>query len=186
MTLPCRMGNPSAARPPGRLESWLALAAFVACLAGHFAGAMVGWQSRNLPGVEYRQAQTAISAYFIKESRDFSLAYPTPVLGKPWSIPLEFPLYQWTAVAVSDVTGLGLTKAGRVVSLACFYLMLPALFLLLGRWRVAPGHRWLVLAVVVLFLVVVMVIQFQQFSLLVNSLCVRMPYKLLVRKIYQD
>jgi len=144
-----RMGIPTAPRPPGRLESWLALAVFVACLAGHFAGAMVGWQSRNLPGVEYRQAQTALSAYFIKEGRDFSLAYPTPVLGKPWSIPLEFPLYQWTVVAVSDVTGLGLTKAGRVVSLACFYLVLPALYLLLGRWRVAPGHRWLVLAVVV-------------------------------------
>jgi len=149
MTFASRMGIPSAVRPPGRLESWVALAVFVACLAGHFAGAMVGWQSRNLPGVEYRQAQTALSAYFIKEGRDFSLAYPTPVLGKPWSIPLEFPLYQWTVVAVSDATGLGLTKSGRVVSLACFYLMLPALYLLLGRWRVAPGHRWLVLAVVV-------------------------------------
>ena len=110
---------------------------------------MVGWQSKNLPGVEYRQAQTAISAQFIKRENNFSLAYPTPVLGKPWSIPLEFPLYQWTVVVVSKLTGLGITKAGRVVSMACFYLMLPAIYLLLARWRVAPGHRWLVLAVVV-------------------------------------
>ncbi len=127
----------------------MALAVFVACLAFHFWGALVGWQSRNLPGVEYRQAQTAISAYFINQEDNFSLAYPTPVLGKPWSIPLEFPLYQWTVVGVSRATGLNLTKSGRAVSLACFYLMLPAIYLLLARWRVAPGHRWLVLAVVV-------------------------------------
>jgi hypothetical protein len=143
------MGNPSVAPPPGRLESWLALAVFAGCLGLHFAGAMVGWQSKNLPGVEYRQAQTALSAQFIQRENNFSLAYPTPVLGKPWSIPMEFPLYQWTVVAVSNGTHLGLTKSGRAVSLAGFYLMLPALYLLLARWRVAPGHRWLVLAVVV-------------------------------------
>ena len=143
------MGNPAASRPPRRLGLWAALAVFAGCLAFHFGGAMVGWQSKNLPGVEYRQAQTAVSALFINRDDNFSLAYPTPVLGKPWSIPLEFPLYQWTVVEVSRVTGLGLIKAGRAVSLACFYLMLPAIYLLLARWRVAPGHRWLVLAVVV-------------------------------------
>ncbi|MEO6874088.1 MAG: hypothetical protein ABI222_04635 [Opitutaceae bacterium] len=143
------MGNPSVARVPGRMESWLALAVFVGCVACHFGAAMIGWQSKNLPGVEFRQAQTALSAQFIKQENNFSLAYPTPVLGKPWSIPLEFPLYQWTVVVVGRLTGLGLTKSGRVVSMACFYLMLPAVYLLLARWRVAPGHRWLVLAVVV-------------------------------------
>ena len=94
---------------------------------------MVGWESKNLPGVEYRQAQTAISALFIKQDNNFSLAYPTPVLGKPWSIPLEFPLYQWTVVVVSKQTGLGVTKSGRVVSMACFYLMLPAVYLVMMR-----------------------------------------------------
>jgi hypothetical protein len=143
------MGTPSALRPPTRLEAWLALAGFAVCLGFHFAGALVGWQSRNLPGVEYRQAQTAISAYFINQEDNFSPAYPTPVLGKPWSIPLEFPLYQWTVVELSRASGLSLTKAGRAVSLACFYLLLPAIYLLLGRWQVAPGYRWLVLAVVV-------------------------------------
>ena len=143
------MGIPSALRTPSSREAWLALAVFAACLGFHFRGALVGWQSRNLPGVEYRQAQTAISAFYINQEDNFSLAYPTPVLGKPWSIPLEFPLYQWTVVSVSRVTGLSLTKAGRAVSLACFYLMLPAIYLLLARWHVAPGHRWLVLGVVV-------------------------------------
>lgn len=122
---------------------------FACCLAFHGWGVAVGWKSRNLPGQEFRQAQTALSAYFIQQDRDFSLAYPTPVLGSPWSIPMEFPLYQWTVVLASDLTGWELTEAGRAVSIACFYLMLPAVYLLLGWWRIAPGWRWLVLAVVV-------------------------------------
>jgi len=134
---------------PTRMIPGLALAVFVVCLAFHVWAVQVGWQSKNLPGVEYRQAQTALSAYWIKAENNFSLAYPTPVLGKPWSIPMEFPLYQWTVAAVSQVTGLELIKAGRVVSQVCFYLCLPAIFLLLARWTVAVRHRWLVLATVV-------------------------------------
>lgn len=136
-------------RPPSAGEGrwWLAL--FAAGLLFHLWGMTVGWESRNMPGVEYRQAQTAISAFFIKQENNFSLEYPTPVLGKPWSIPMEFPLYQWTVAMVSKVTGLGITKSGRLVGIACFYLCLPALFLLLERWRVDRARRWLVLAVVV-------------------------------------
>lgn len=135
-------------REPLRWESRLALAVFVACLCFHFWGVQVGWQSKNLPGGEFRQAQTALSAYWIKAENNFALTYPTPVVGKPWSIPMEFPLYQWTVVVTGKLTGWGLTKAGRAVSIACFYLTLPAVFLLLRRWNVAPGRRWLVLAVV--------------------------------------
>lgn len=134
---------------PAPLDNRIALGLFIACLAFNFWGvAVVGWQSKNLPGGEFRQAQTAISAYWIKADHDFALAYPTPVMGKPWSIPMEFPLYQWTVAVVSQATNWSITKAGRAVSIACFYLSLPALFLLLRRWQVAPGRRWLVLAVV--------------------------------------
>ena len=143
------MEAPTTPVPPSPLESRLALGVFLLCLLFNFWGMGVGWQSKNLPGGEFRQAQTALSAYWIKAENNFSLAYPTPVVGKPWSIPMEFPLYQWTVVVTGKLTGLGLTKAGRAVSIACFYLTLPAIFLLLGRWRVAPARRWLVLAVVV-------------------------------------
>lgn len=134
---------------PTPAEHRLALALFVACAALFAWGVSVGWESRNLPGVEFRQAQTALSAHFIKQERNFSPAYPTPVLGKPWSVPMEFPLYQWTVAVLGNATGLGVVKAGRLVSIACFVLMLPALYLLLGRWRVAPARRWPVLALVV-------------------------------------
>lgn len=143
------MESPAAVSEPSRLEGRLAVALFLLCLAFHFWGVQVGWRSRNLPGGEFRQAQTALSAYWIKQENNFSLAYPTPVVGKPWSVPMEFPLYQWTVVVTGKLTNWSLTKAGRAVSIACFYLALPAVFLLLRRWNVAPRHRWLVLALVV-------------------------------------
>ena len=132
----------------GRGEKFIAVILFCGLLAFHGWGAGVGWKNLNLPGGEFRQAQTAISAYFIQLNHDFSLDYPTPVLGKPWSVPFEFPLYQWAVVWLSDTTGLDLTKAGRTVNLACFYLSLPALFLLLGRLGLTWPRRLVALGFV--------------------------------------
>ncbi|MDI1247454.1 MAG: hypothetical protein PSV13_01100 [Lacunisphaera sp.] len=114
----------------------------------HFWAATVGWRSNNLPGGEFRQAQTAISTYFIQQEDNFSLAYPTPVLGKPWSTPMEFPLYQWSVAGLSTATGMDLTQAGRAVSLACFYLTLPAIFLLLGHLNIPRLHRLISLGLI--------------------------------------
>lgn len=118
---------------------------FVVLLVFSAWGIGVGWRSMNLPGCEFRQTQTAVSAYFIQKENNFSLAYPTPVLGKPWSIPMEFPLYQWTVVGVSNGTGMALTQAGRAVSAVCFYLGLPAFYLLLGRLGLTHPRRLLAL-----------------------------------------
>jgi hypothetical protein len=123
-------------------------ALFVALLAFNFWAVSVGWKNLNLPGCEFRQAQTAVSAYFIQQDHDYSLAYPTPVLGTPWSIPMEFPLYQWTVAAISNRTGWSLTSTARGVSAFCFYAALPALYLLLGSLGFARGLRLLVLSFV--------------------------------------
>jgi hypothetical protein len=90
-----------------------------------------------------------MTALFVQREHNFALAYPTPVLGKPWSIPFEFPLYQWTVVVVSDATGMPLTQAGRAVSAGCFYLALPAAWLLLGRLGLGRSRRLVVLGMVV-------------------------------------
>jgi hypothetical protein len=131
------------ARSSDRAEGRLTAVLFCLLFCFHAWTMTLGWTSLALPGVEFRQAQTAISAHFIQTERNFSLAYPTPVLGKPWSIPMEFPLYQWATVWVSDATGLPLTQSGRAVSLACFYATLPALYLLLGCSGLAPSRRLL-------------------------------------------
>jgi hypothetical protein len=131
-------------RNPARHEL-IAPGVFAILLVFHIWGVMAGWQSRSLPGNEFRQAQTAISALFIQRENNFSLAYPTPVLGAPWSVPFEFPLYQWSVVLVSNVTGVPLIQSGRAVSVICFYLCLPALWLLLRRIGVPIFGRWLIL-----------------------------------------
>jgi len=140
-----RMAESNLVPRPDRRESTFAAALFCLALAFHFWGATVGWKSLNLPGCEFRQTQTGISAFFIQREHNFSLAYPTPVLGKPWAIPMEFPLYQWTVVWVSDALKLPLTQSARAVSLVCFYLSLPAFYLLLARIGLSRPRRLLVL-----------------------------------------
>ena len=74
----------------------------------------------------FRQTQTAISAYWIMKGGPL-IAYETPVLGSPWSIPFEFPLYQWI-VALLGKIGVPLDAAGRVVSFVFFYACLWPLY----------------------------------------------------------
>lgn len=72
----------------------------------------------NLPLTEqhgFRQTQTAISVYWMIRGGPW-LDYWTPVLGVPWSIPFEFPLYQWIVAALVNATGMGIDPAGRLVS----------------------------------------------------------------------
>lgn len=63
----------------------------------------------------FRQTQTALtSLWFIKDG--FKFAYETPVAGAPWSIPLEFPIYQYLVAITSEALGSGLDATGRVIS----------------------------------------------------------------------
>jgi hypothetical protein len=84
--------------------------------------------------------------YLIKDG--LRLDYPTPLLGKPWSVPLEFPLYQSAVAVIAQATRLPIEQAGRAVGLAFFYLMLPAAYLLLGRLGLAPSRRLVALCLV--------------------------------------
>lgn len=122
--------------------------AFIAVLLVHLSVALLGWADTASVETDFRQAQTAISTHFIQQEGDYSLAYPTPILGKPWSIPMEFPLYQWTVAKLVTWFDWPLVSTGRGVSLACFYLTLPAWFLLLGGAGLPPPRRWGVLIIV--------------------------------------
>src|SRR5262249_20433758 len=62
----------------------------------------IGWNNPITDYHAFRQTQTAISAYYMV-GRPPSLAYETPVLGPPWSIPFEFPLYQWVVAGLVTV-----------------------------------------------------------------------------------
>ena len=77
----------------------------------------------------FRQTQTALTSYWLLKN-GFSFAYETPVAGTPWSIPFEFPIYQYIVALISQILGCSLNATWRLVSY--FFLVLcliPARFI---------------------------------------------------------
>ena len=68
----------------------------------------------------FRQTQTAISIFYMLKGGPI-LGYETPVLGYPWAIPFEFPVYHSIVAAFSYFFG-HLDATGRLVSYAFFIL----------------------------------------------------------------
>lgn len=136
-------------RIPLRRENVFLVGVFCAALIAHFYCTTLNWTCPFMAGHEFRQSQTAIVSYYIDEQNNFSPLYETPILGKPWvSILLEVPVYEWSVVLLSRATGLPHFLAARGLSLACFYLALPALYLLLGRFGLTKPRRLFALALV--------------------------------------
>jgi len=69
----------------------------------------------------FRESQTALDIESIVRGDGF-LNYQTPVLGPPWTIPFEFPLYQGIAAGAMRLFGTRLEETGRAVSILFFYL----------------------------------------------------------------
>jgi hypothetical protein len=131
------------------LERRLLIGVFVAALIYSLHGITYHWTMGYMSGHEFRQAHTAIVAYYIDKQDNFSLLYETPIFGKPWvSLLLEVPIYEWSVVLLSRASGLEHVVAARTITAACFYLTLPALWLLLGRLALPRPRRLLVLALI--------------------------------------
>lgn len=130
-------------------ENRAILGLFVATMIMHFWLATFNWTMPFMPGHEFRQAQTALISYYIDLQNNFSLLYEAPILGKPWvSILLEVPIYEWAVVGLSRSTGWPHVESARAISLACFYLTLPAVFGLLQLVVESGARRLLVLALI--------------------------------------
>jgi len=129
--------------------NWVFAGIFCVALIAHFYLTTANWRTPFMPGHEFRQAQTALISYYIDKQNNFSPLYETPVLGKPWvSILLEVPVYEWSVVWLSRLAHIPHFMAARTVSLTCFYLALPAFYLLLGRLSIERSRRLLVLALI--------------------------------------
>jgi len=111
----------------------IALVHAIYILAFHIDGPIAGYRS-------FRPSQTALTAYWLLRGGQW-LAYETPVLGAPWSIPFEFPTFQLLTAALAG-TGVPLNAAGRIVAFA-FYVgtlwPLRSLFISAGLGR--PAFR---------------------------------------------
>ncbi len=81
-----------------------------------------------------RQTHTAITAYWLMRGSPW-LAYETPILGAPWSLPLEFPFYQLLVAKLAGWTGLSLDSIGRLVSYLFVVLTIIPVRMLARAWK---------------------------------------------------
>ena len=72
---------------------------------------------------EFRETQTAISAYWMMQGGP-KIIYQTPVLGAPYTIPFEFPFFQWLTSLLSSLTSLPIQSSARTISFVFFWICL--------------------------------------------------------------
>lgn len=142
--MPDHHENDSVNRP----GDWVLLGVFLAAALGALWMVTERWDASILDRYEFRQLQTALSAYWI-QADGFKLDYLTPLFGPPWSIPMEFPTYQACVAALSSLSGQPLEQTGRLVSLLFFAATLPPLYDLLGLAGLSPSRRLLAMVLVI-------------------------------------
>lgn len=99
---------------------------------------------------EFRQAQTALSVWDIREHGISWLHPKLPLFGPPWECPLEYPVFQLVAAAIDSIAPWhNLDTSIRVTSLVFFYLASVALYLLARQLFERPAIALLASAVFV-------------------------------------
>ncbi|RDJ00432.1 hypothetical protein DVT68_06455 [Dyella solisilvae] len=101
--------------PYSALANGLAVGVWLLALVFNLLTLVWSWSQPILDQHGFRQTQTALSAYWLHAGGPL-LAYQTPTLGAPWTIPFEFPLYQWFVAALAGVLPFSLDQVGRLVS----------------------------------------------------------------------
>jgi len=104
--------------------------------------ARIGWSNTLNEAHSFRQSQTATTAFYMV-GKPFALAYETPVLGKPWAIPMEFPLYQLIVARIVELVDSPLDQTGRFVALTFFLLTNIPLYHLVREAGVSANRAWL-------------------------------------------
>ncbi|MFA6176540.1 MAG: glycosyltransferase family 39 protein [Phycisphaerae bacterium] len=124
-------------------------------LIGLFSVMVVGiwsmtrqWDKPLLDMFTFRQTQTAMSAYYMAKDPGIFFNYITPVLGKPWELPLELPIYQWIVARWHNFSGMGLDQSGKLVSIVFWVACLWPIWRLLGLLGFSHPQRCITGAVV--------------------------------------
>ena len=122
---------------------------FIFSLIFFISSISAGWNCSLLDFHSFRQTQTAMTvSYLLKGGPWF--AYETPVLGPPWSIPFEFPLYQWIVASAVKAGGFPIEQTGRFVSVLFFLLVLYPIFKILKSLKLSDNNIFLILSLICL------------------------------------
>ena len=95
----------------------------------------------------FRQTQTALSAYYIFQD-GFKLAYETPNFGEPWSVPMEFPIYQIIVAWLTKFSNLSLTANGKIISLFFGIFSCVPIYFSLAKLKIDKASIYLCLFLV--------------------------------------
>jgi hypothetical protein len=71
-----------------------------------------------------------------------------PVLGAPWRVPYEFPLFQQLTAWIAQL-GISITQAGRMLSVACFILCVLVMARLWKTWGLSGSIRQIAIALLI-------------------------------------
>jgi hypothetical protein len=105
------------------------------------------WDKPLLDLHSFRQTQTAISTYYMVGNPSVLLDYETPILGKPWAIPLEVPFYQWVVARWHEASSMGLDQSGKFVSIIFLFACIGPIWILFRTLRIPLAPRSLTIAV---------------------------------------
>lgn len=121
-------------------DKWPILCIFAVSLSWALYTATIGWNHTLSDMHAFRQTQTAITSYYFMQGGPF-LRYETPIVGAPWSIPFEFPLYQWIVAAMATTFHTALEPTGRFVNELFFALSLFIIWTLLSEFGIRRLYR---------------------------------------------
>jgi hypothetical protein len=107
----------------------------------------LSWHESLLDRYEFRQLQTALSAFWIAQE-GWQMSYLLPLFGPPWSVPMEFPIYQVFVATLHTFTGMPLEQSGRLTGIGFLLLTLPAVYDLLAIANLRRSRRLIVLTLI--------------------------------------
>jgi len=81
----------------------------------------------------WRNTQTAWGIRSVANGAISPFAVELPVLGPPWKIPFEFPLFQLIAGVLARSTGLSVEVSGRLTSIT-FFISTAVVFYLISKY----------------------------------------------------
>src|SRR4051812_17138516 len=110
-----------------RWDDALFFVLFAALLVHSYFAFSYGFRQPLTDFHDTRQAFTALIADGIAKGGPL-FAYWVPLLGPPWSMPHEFPIFEWAVVLIRGLTRLPLDSAGRLTNILFFYLCFIPIF----------------------------------------------------------
>jgi len=146
----CWVDQSPTATGPSRRDALFLVLVFLVSLGWSVHRETVGWHHTISGAFQngFRQSQTALSTVYLARGGPL-LAYETPVVGPPWSIPFEFPLYQYIVATAVRTLHTALIPTGRFISVLFLYATLCTVWHLLGELAVARPHRLVFLTLLI-------------------------------------